>query len=411
MCEGCWGELISWREKLGNQKEKLEMCEVAILMLNAFLWEEKGASELLTRTQSGLLGELISWREKLGNQKEKLEMCEVAILMLNAFYGRKRCVRIIDSNAIRATGGELISWREKLGNQKEKLEMCEVAILMLNAFYGRKRCVRIIDSNAIRAAGGELISWREKLGNQKEKLEMCEVAILMLNAFYRVYYQLFDLCEHALISALILFVVAFCFLPVAFTLQSEEQRPLFTIGVLVCGVVGGLTVVISVVYLYRFCLKKRPPVTTTVNPDFKREHIRSVVTGLSRPLPLPPDILPAIVSTTPKNTSLTNVDYEDEHESRSVVPLLVNNDSSYALRLSQNTYNSLLSVSGAPTRAHSAELLPPDTSEEARRASFEVIRGTGRQLPSTEGLQHRTKKRHETAKHCEGIPGIGSKKA
>ncbi|ETN69100.1 hypothetical protein NECAME_15522 [Necator americanus] len=42
----------------------------------------------------------------------------------------------------------------------------------------------------------------------------------------------------------------------------EEQRPLFTIAVLVSGVVGGLAVVIAVVYLYRFCLKKRPPVTT-----------------------------------------------------------------------------------------------------------------------------------------------------
>uniref|UniRef100_A0A0N4YG21 Receptor tyrosine kinase-like orphan receptor 2 n=1 Tax=Nippostrongylus brasiliensis TaxID=27835 RepID=A0A0N4YG21_NIPBR len=43
---------------------------------------------------------------------------------------------------------------------------------------------------------------------------------------------------------------------------QEEQRPLFTIAVLVSGVVGGLAVVIAVVYLYRFCLKKRPPVTT-----------------------------------------------------------------------------------------------------------------------------------------------------
>ncbi|KJH49186.1 hypothetical protein DICVIV_04687 [Dictyocaulus viviparus] len=43
---------------------------------------------------------------------------------------------------------------------------------------------------------------------------------------------------------------------------EEEQRPLFTIAVLVSGVVGGLAVVIAVVYLYRFCLKKRLPVTT-----------------------------------------------------------------------------------------------------------------------------------------------------
>ncbi|EFP05117.1 hypothetical protein CRE_04015 [Caenorhabditis remanei] len=229
---------------------------------------------------------------------------------------------------------------------------------------------------------------------------MCEVLILMLNSFYRVYYQLFDLCEHTLISVLILLVVLICFIPALF--KTEEQRPLFTIFVLVCGVVGGLIVVISVVYLYRYCLKRRNPVTTTVNPDFKREHIRSVVVGLSRPLPLPQEFLN---SSTPKHTSTTTLGYEDDHDienSISVVPLIVTNDSNYALRLSQNTYNSetskclstfqntlsaLLSVSPAPTRAHSAELHPPEVSEEIRRSSFEVQRGTGRQLPSTEGLE------------------------
>ncbi|KAK6027337.1 hypothetical protein OSTOST_06632, partial [Ostertagia ostertagi] len=40
-----------------------------------------------------------------------------------------------------------------------------------------------------------------------------------------------------------------------------------------------------------------------------------------------------------------------------------------------------------PHRAHSVELLQPDVSEEIRRASFDVPRGTGRQLPSTEGLE------------------------
>ncbi|KAK5969189.1 hypothetical protein GCK32_013353 [Trichostrongylus colubriformis] len=68
---------------------------------------------------------------------------------------------------------------------------------------------------------------------------------------------------------------------------QEEQRPLFTIAVLVSGVVGGLAVVIAVVYLYRFCLKKRPPVTTTGLPEAKREQIRSNATSQSRPLPLP----------------------------------------------------------------------------------------------------------------------------
>ncbi|UMM19390.1 hypothetical protein L5515_015010 [Caenorhabditis briggsae] len=175
----------------------------------------------------------------------------------------------------------------------------------------------------------------------------------------------------------------------------EEQRPLFTIFVLVCGVVGGLIVVISVVYLYRYCLKRRNPVTTTVNPDFKREHIRSVVVGLSRPLPLPQEFLN---SSTPKHTSTTTLGFEDEHDidnSISVVPLIVTNDSNYALRLSQNTYNTLLSVSPAPTRAHSAELHPPEVSDEVRRSSFEVQRGTGRQLPSTEGLEQHHQFEHD----------------
>ncbi|CAB3405431.1 unnamed protein product [Caenorhabditis bovis] len=210
---------------------------------------------------------------------------------------------------------------------------------------------------------------------------MCEVLILMLNSFYRVYYQLFDLCEHTLISILILLVVLICFLPAIFTTKTEEQRPLFTIVVLVCGVVGGLTVVISVVYLYRFCLKKRNPVTTTANPDYKREHIRSVVVGLSRPLPLPPEFLS---SPTPKHTSTTTL---EDHEP-TMVPLLVKNDSNYALRLSQNTYNTLLSVSPSPSRAHSAELLDTGgaaAADDTRRAS--VQRGTGRQLPSTAGLE------------------------
>ncbi|CAP37750.1 Protein CBG20803 [Caenorhabditis briggsae] len=222
---------------------------------------------------------------------------------------------------------------------------------------------------------------------------MCEVLILMLNSFYRVYYQLFDLCEHTLISVLILLVVLICFIPALF--KTEEQRPLFTIFVLVCGVVGGLIVVISVVYLYRYCLKRRNPVTTTVNPDFKREHIRSVVVGLSRPLPLPQEFLN---SSTPKHTSTTTLGFEDEHDidnSISVVPLIVTNDSNYALRLSQNTYNTLLSVSPAPTRAHSAELHPPEVSDEVRRSSFEVQRGTGRQLPSTEGLEQHHQFEHD----------------
>uniref|UniRef100_A0A915AMN8 Uncharacterized protein n=1 Tax=Parascaris univalens TaxID=6257 RepID=A0A915AMN8_PARUN len=53
------------------------------------------------------------------------------------------------------------------------------------------------------------------------------------------------------------------------------------------GVVGGLVVVITVVYFYRFCLKKRPPVTTTGKPEHKRDQIRSQAASQCRPLPLP----------------------------------------------------------------------------------------------------------------------------
>lgn len=88
-----------------------------------------------------------------------------------------------------------------------------------------------------------------------------------------------------------------------------------------------------------FSKNKTFPFSSTVNPDFKREHIRSVVVGLSRPLPLPQEFL----NSTPKHTSTTTLGFDDEHDidkNLSVVPLIVTNDSNYALRLSQNTYNS-----------------------------------------------------------------------
>ncbi|KAL6734046.1 hypothetical protein Aduo_004631 [Ancylostoma duodenale] len=49
---------------------------------------------------------------------------------------------------------------------------------------------------------------------------MCVALILLMNAFYKVYYWLFDLCEHALVSALLLATVFFFFLPVLFNLES-----------------------------------------------------------------------------------------------------------------------------------------------------------------------------------------------
>ncbi|XGW13253.1 hypothetical protein V3C99_013690, partial [Haemonchus contortus] len=53
--------------------------------------------------------------------------------------------------------------------------------------------------------------------------------------------------------------------------------------------------------------------------------------------------------------------------------------------VSQN--KSLLSVTEGSLRAHSVELLQDGVDEQMRRASFDVPRGTGRQLPSTEGLE------------------------
>lgn len=49
---------------------------------------------------------------------------------------------------------------------------------------------------------------------------MCVALILLANAFYKVYYWLFDLCEHAFVSALLLATVFFFFLPVVFNLES-----------------------------------------------------------------------------------------------------------------------------------------------------------------------------------------------
>ncbi|EYC39235.1 hypothetical protein Y032_0667g1338 [Ancylostoma ceylanicum] len=55
---------------------------------------------------------------------------------------------------------------------------------------------------------------------------MCVALILLMNAFYKVYYWLFDLCEHALVSALLLATVFFFFLPVLFNLESVSRRVL-----------------------------------------------------------------------------------------------------------------------------------------------------------------------------------------
>ncbi|CAJ0607644.1 unnamed protein product [Cylicocyclus nassatus] len=183
-------------------------------------------------------------------------------------------------------------------------------------------------------------------------------------------------------------------------LEKEEQRPLFTIAVLVSGVVGGLAVVIAVVYLYRFCLKKRPPVTTTGLPEAKREQIRSNANSQSRPLPLPLSVdstTPFLASSPSKEyTKETVVDRESAFGSPTriaqVFPMIPRDHSTpYIQRsvqdVSQN--KSFLFVSDNPHRAKSADLLQAELNEEIRRASFDVPRGTGRQLPSTEGLEVR----------------------
>ncbi|EYC39238.1 hypothetical protein Y032_0667g1339 [Ancylostoma ceylanicum] len=180
--------------------------------------------------------------------------------------------------------------------------------------------------------------------------------------------------------------------------RVEEQRPLFTIAVLVSGVVGGLAVVIAVVYLYRFCLKKRPPVTTTAIPEAKREQIRSNATSQSRPLPLPLSADPStpFVSHSPSKeyTKETVIERESTFGSPTriaeVFPLIPKDHAvPYIQRsvqdVSQN--KSFLSVSDGPHRAQSADLLQADPNSDIRRASFDVPRGTGRQLPSTEGLE------------------------
>ncbi|KAK0394645.1 hypothetical protein QR680_000854 [Steinernema hermaphroditum] len=117
---------------------------------------------------------------------------------------------------------------------------------------------------------------------------MCVAFVLLMNSFYKVYYWLFDLCEHVVAMLLLLGALCLIFTPLLFSVHpSEEQRPLFTIVILVTGVVGGLVIVITVVYFYRFCLRKRPPVTTTGKPEQKREQVRSLAQSQCRPLPIP----------------------------------------------------------------------------------------------------------------------------
>uniref|UniRef100_A0A0N4ZCF6 Defender against cell death 1 n=1 Tax=Parastrongyloides trichosuri TaxID=131310 RepID=A0A0N4ZCF6_PARTI len=114
---------------------------------------------------------------------------------------------------------------------------------------------------------------------------MCIILVLLLNTFYKMYYRLFDLCEH--VAAMITFLIFLGLMVgtiILSTNSSNQPRPLLTIAILVFGVLGGLAVVITVVYFYKLCLKRRAPITTTGKPDQKRAQIRSLVNTQCRPL-------------------------------------------------------------------------------------------------------------------------------
>uniref|UniRef100_A0AC35U4C6 Homeobox domain-containing protein n=1 Tax=Rhabditophanes sp. KR3021 TaxID=114890 RepID=A0AC35U4C6_9BILA len=115
---------------------------------------------------------------------------------------------------------------------------------------------------------------------------MCIALVLLLNTFYKMYYWLFDLCEHILaMTILLLFLLIITIGSFTLTASSNNQsRPLLTIAILVFGVAGGLAVVITTVYFYRLCLKRKTPITTTTKPEQKRAQVRSLDSSQCRPL-------------------------------------------------------------------------------------------------------------------------------
>ncbi|GMR34270.1 hypothetical protein PMAYCL1PPCAC_04465, partial [Pristionchus mayeri] len=243
-----------------------------------------------------------------------------------------------------------------------------------------------------------------------------------LNSFYKVYYRLFDICEHALVSALLLATILVLFLPLMFISLHDSLRPLFTIAVLVTGVVGGLIVVITVVYFYKFCLKKRPALSTTGKPEWKRDVIRSTMNSQCRPLPLPavPLIgLPGLGIHHAMHLATKEVATETDLVFRAVNPTEMGDLESapgnakvahvFPLqpRISNGSESTVVRVSGEkvflavqpPSRTHSVEAIGGGShEEELRRASFDAPRNTGRQLPSLEHLEmaaEMTKERQE----------------
>ncbi|CAJ0585511.1 unnamed protein product, partial [Mesorhabditis spiculigera] len=216
---------------------------------------------------------------------------------------------------------------------------------------------------------------------------MCAMAVLIINGFYQTYYWMFDLIEHVLVSLLILILMLIFFLPLWFKAEEDPSRPLFTIFVLLVGVVGGLTLVITVVYFYRFCLKKRPPLTTTGKPEQKRDAVRSEAAAACRPLPLP--LRNALYQTQPTIARVTQV---DKFRNQAVVQkeTLSQQSSTHSQNLPILTYTTdeygRAERDGHQQPIHrnpSAELLPPDS--EYRRTSVDPPKR--RRLPSTEHLE------------------------
>lgn len=66
----------------------------------------------------------------------------------------------------------------------------------------------------------------------------------------------------------------------AFSLYfQDDNRPFIAIAVLVCGVIGGLIMVISFIFFCKYCFKKKQPLGTDIaTPVSKRQQEEIVVT-------------------------------------------------------------------------------------------------------------------------------------
>uniref|UniRef100_A0A183E1D3 Tyrosine-protein phosphatase domain-containing protein n=1 Tax=Gongylonema pulchrum TaxID=637853 RepID=A0A183E1D3_9BILA len=179
----------------------------------------------------------------------------------------------------------------------------------------------------------------------------------------------------------------------------EEQRGLLAIVILVSGVVGGLIVVITVVYIYRLCLKRRPPLSTTAKPERKRYQLQSQAVSQCRPLPLPSHIAEessALASQPPyQGCTDSQIDVSETSLPLNKIVIEIDEANTPERRRSSVFHSPLisnyLSVDVPPQRARSAEmiLLVPD-DEDRRRASFELYKKTvqhRRLLPDIEQLK------------------------